>query len=113
MLGNLGSRIREFDDSYGNKVQNLIQGNSNDGPRRAIAETVSVPLTYGMATSSHSLKDNPLNYLADHAVSLSMQGASAGVRYGLPAAGLTAAGAGLADLTQNFYESMDEKTPIV
>ena len=112
MLGNLGSRIREVDDTYGNKVQQLIQGNSDEGPRRAIAEIVSAPLTYGMATSSHSIKDNPLKFLGDHAAALGIQGASAGVRYGLPAAGLTAAGAGLVDLTANFYESMSN-TPVL
>ena len=34
---------------------------------------------------------------------------SAGVRYAAPAGMITAAGAGLADLTQNLYESMSEQ----
>ena len=112
-LARLGQRIRDFDDAYAAKVADLIRGEAKDGSRRVASELVSTPLTYGMGEgSSHAFKDNPKGYLMDNAAILGLLGASAGTRYVVPGAMITAAGAGLADLTQNFYDSMSN-TPVL
>ena len=112
MLGNLGERIRNLDDAYADKVREAIQGDAQDGPRRALSEVLAAPLTYGLGQSSHSFKTNPKGALLDYGAIAGMQGLSAATRYGIPAAGLTAAGMGLAELTGQFYDQASN-TPVL
>ena len=113
MLGNLGERIRNLDDAYADKVLNMMAPDPNmEGPRRIIGEVISAPLGYGVAKSSIDPKENMKGYLAETVGAYAIPATSAAVRYGLPAAGLTAAGMGLAELTGQFYDQASN-TPVL
>ena len=113
-LARIGQRIRNFDDAYANKVRDLIAGDAVEGPRVAASELLAAPLTYGtgLGEGTRGFRQDPRGYLLDNGAVLGAQAASATARYVVPGAMITAAGAGLADLTQNFYDSMSN-TPVL
>ena len=115
MLGNLSSRIREVDDSYADKVKQFLMPSQTSNHPVNIGRQIGAELGGGkLSEPVYFGEDNHLaSTIGEHATRAIARSAAVGTRYGIPAVGLTAAGAGLADLTQNFYESMDEKTPIV
>jgi len=115
MLGNLGNRIREVDDTYADKVKHFLMPSETSNHPVNIGRQVGAELGGGrLSEPVYFGKDNHLaSTFEEHVTRGIARSAAIGTRYSLPAAGLTAAGAGLADLTANFYESMDEKTPIV
>ena len=114
MLGNLGSRLNQFDVNYAEKVRDLVMAKPGDSSPMGVARSMtglvagtplSSPITFG-------LDDHVANTFAERAARIGIPTASATARYVVPGAMITAAGAGLADLTQNFYDSMSE-TPVL
>ena len=113
MFGNLGNRLRTIDDAYADKVLNMVAPDPEmTGPRRVVGEVISAPLGYGVGKSSINPDENMKGYLAETMGAYAIPAASATARYVVPGAMITAAGAGLADLTQNFYDSMSD-TPVL
>ena len=110
MLGNLGQRLRSFDDQYAQRVENAIAVNNPDGKpmstvRNTVAPVIGAPLTYGLPVI-----DRPGGpTLIDRAAQLAIPASSATVRYVIPAAGLTAAGMQLAQLTNGMYDYASEQ----
>ena len=101
MLGNLGQRVRSFDDQYAQRVREAVmvpnpQGQTLSTLRNTVGSVVGSPLTHGLG----EIVGEPR--MIDRMAQLGMPAASATVRYGLPAAGLTAAGMQLAQLTNNM-----------
>lgn len=114
MLGNLGSRLNQFDENYADKVATLVMAPEGDSSPLGVARSmtgmvVGSPLT-DRIRFGHD--DHVANTFAERAVRIGVPAASATARYVVPGAMITAAGAGLADLTQNFYDSMSD-TPVL
>ena len=113
MLTNLGSRIRQVDDAYGRRVAELIYPQAQRGvggfgstARAIAAETAGYPATYPLpAIEGATFADSPTQYALARAVSMAMPVGGVAVRYGLPIAGVTAAGQALNELTRRIYES--------
>ena len=123
MLSNLGSRIRSVDDAYAQRVSDLIYPKTADakyrGTREVIDGLVAQPLFRGPTQAEFNLdemrglvsKGIPVG-MAENVVGYLPVATSAAVRYGIPAAGLTAAGQALANLTGDLYDTASE-TPIL
>jgi hypothetical protein len=110
MLGNLGQRLRSFDDQYAHRVREAVIPSNPDGSMMSVGRgmaggIIGTPLTYGLPEI-----DRPGGpRMIDRAAQLGMPAASATVRYVIPAAGLTAAGMQLAELTGGLYDYASEK----
>ena len=114
MLSNLGGRLDEFDRSYADKVRNLIMAEQGDSSPMGVARgmtglVVGSPLTDPI---TFGLDEHVANNLTEKVVRAGMPATSALVRYGLPTAGLTAAGMGVAELTGQFYDQASN-TPVL
>ena len=73
--------------------------------RNTVAPVIGAPLTYGLPVI-----DRPGGpTLIDRAAQLAIPASSATVRYVIPAAGLTAAGMQLAQLTNGMYDYASEQ----
>lgn len=108
----LGKRAVDFDRAYADKAKAFIAPkNSSDHPI-SIARDISAEVV-GMPLSERAYIDGRLpNTMSERAIEASALLGSAGARYAAPAGLITAAGAGLADLTQNLYDSMSN-TPVL
>ena len=112
MLTNLGGRIREVDDAYGRRVAELIYPQAQRGTggfgstaRALVAETAGYPATYApAAVEGIRFADQPALYSAQRALTYALPVGGVAVRYGLPIAGVTAAGQALNELTRRIYE---------
>ena len=107
MLANLGSRIRQIDDAYAQKVQDLIIPDSPSGSPLSVIRSmggaiVGSPLTHGLP----QLDANPR--MIERVAQYAIPATSATVRYALPVAGVTLAGQQLLELTNRLYNK-DEK----
>ena len=111
--------MRNFDDAYARKVHDAVI-NKPGGPIGAVA--AGMPITYGVAPSPVSelamdfAKQNngpaSKGQIRKHqAIEMGIGGGvlalNAGIRYGLPAAGVTLAGKGIMDLTAQFGSAAD------
>ena len=119
LLRKAGTAIRNFDDAYADKVRTGMA----DKPGGVLAGIVGgMPITHGVAPSpteelamSFAKSNNgpaSKGQIQRHqAIEMGVGGAvlaaNAGVRYGLPAAGVTLAGKGLYDLTTQFGNEAD------
>jgi hypothetical protein len=119
-LARIGKRLQEFDDRYAEKVRDLIIPKAQDNSARSLAGGImGTPLSHGPAGVQFSLDEMkgisqmgiPIG-AAEAAMGYAPLVASATARYVVPGAMITAAGAGLSDLTQNFYDSMSN-TPVL
>ena len=106
MLGALGNRIRDVDDKYAAAVKERLSvpreelGNSRINIlRNMAAEVIGSPVTRGLGEAVYDT-NNMGQRILHEGLRYGAPVASAGVRYVLPAAGVTAAGKGLYDLTQ-------------
>ena len=104
ILRKAGSKLKEFDDAYSRKVKGAIIGDPKD---YNMAKAVTVDLV------SHPLTPKRLEIEeGDTAAMIAMGRAyqavgpivGGTVRYGLPAAGVTAAGMGLTQLASNMSQ---------
>ena len=119
MLNNLGSRISQLDNDYATKVRDVVMPSNPDSSplsvaRGAVGYGAGFPLFQGPGEILDEMTGLPrqARSMGERAIQYSPMVTSAAARYVLPGAGLTAAGAGLADLTANFYESMSN-TPVL
>ncbi len=108
MLGNLGQRIRSFDDQYAQRVREAVIPSNPDGSMMSVGRgmtglVVGSPLTRGLPDIGNDPR------MIDRMAQLAIPAASATVRYGIPAAGLTAAGMQLAQLTGGLYDYASEQ----
>lgn len=109
MLGNLGQRLRSIDDQYAQRVKEAIYPTDMQGvggtfavPRGIAAEVLGHPLTHGVTKVVHDTPPKLPARVMGEVIPYLAPAASATVRYGIPAAGLTAAGMQLAQLTNNM-----------
>ncbi len=105
LLSRGGNKIREFDDAYAAKVREAVMPSNPDGSmmsvgRNMVGATIGAPLTHGLSDVSQDPR--MINQVLKYAVPAT----SAGVRYGLPAAGAV----GLAELTGNLYDYASDQT---
>ena len=108
MLGNLGQRLRSFDDQYAQRVREAVIPSNPDGSMMSVARgmaggVIGAPLTHGLADVSQDPR------IVNQVLKYAVPATSATVRYGIPAAGLTAAGMQLAELTNGMYEYASDK----
>jgi len=96
--------LQSFDNSYATRVQDLLAGNSQ-GFRKGISEFVGSPLTPprveledGAGTGSR---------IARRAYQVAAPLVGGITRYGIPAAGVTAAGMGLMELTDRMNQQTE------
>lgn len=113
-LARLGRQLGEFDKKYAHAVRDLIVPDKPDGSVMSVGRgmtgmVVGSPLA---APIRFGADDHVAASLAEKLVRGAIPAASATARYVVPGAMITAAGAGLADLTQNFYDSMSN-TPVL
>ena len=110
----IGKRLGELDKQYADKVRDFIVPNKPDGSaisvgRGMTGHILGSPLA---AKITFGEDEHMAQTLAEKLVRGAVPAASATARYVVPGAMMTAAGAGLADLTQNFYDSMAD-TPVL
>ena len=108
MLGNLGQRLRSFDDQYAQRVREAVIPSNPDGSMMSVGRgmaglIVGSPLTRGLPDIGNDPR------MIDKMAQLAIPATSATVRYAIPAAGLTAAGMQLAQLTNGLYDYASEK----
>ena len=108
MLGNLGQRLRSFDDQYAHRVREAVIPSNPDGSMMSVGRgmaglIVGSPLTRGLPDIGNDPR------MIDRMAQLAIPATSATVRYGIPAAGLTAAGMQLAELTGGLYDYASDK----
>ena len=117
-LAAIGKRLGEFDERYAEKVRDLVM-TEPDGSRLTTLRNVAGALAgspVGYAKPEFSLEEarGILNAGIPMGAAEAVMGsvpAAVGIsaRYVAPAGLITAAGAGLADLTQNLYDSIEER----
>ncbi len=108
MLGNLGQRLRSFDDQYAQRVREAVIPSNPDGSMMSVGRgmagsVMGAPLTHGLADVSQDPR------MVNQVLKYAVPATSATVRYGIPAAGLTAAGMQLAQLTGGLYDYASEQ----
>ena len=87
-LGRVGSALRGMDDAYATKIQDLAALIAGDNP--GIARQIPSTIINDIGTPIAEIATPGTRYI------------TAPMRYALPAAGVTAAGAGLMELTQRL-----------
>ena len=109
MLRKAGQGLLGLDERYANAVREGIQPNEISKPikggeltRQLIADIGGVPLN--STKSLFDTSDPRYKPYQDTA----MKAASTGVRYGIPALGVTLAGKGLIDLTGMFIQENEQ-----
>ena len=110
-----GELLRGFDDAYAEKVRSLIHPNPGDGNMpRAMASHLLGGTPIGIPKVEYSPDDTLMTKIVGNAIGYGMPAMSGVVRYGLPAAGLTASGmavASIANQMSNQYQEADYPEP--
>lgn len=106
-LRKAGDSIRDFDLAYGKRVSDVING-SEEQPG-AVRNFISLAAGWPARISPLIREPGDENLprtavMAMRAAQVGLPAVGATVRYGLPAAGVTAAGVGLYDLTQSMSQ---------
>ena len=102
-----GSKLKDFDQAYADRASRDMEGYSE--PYRTISQTLGGAGLTDMSTHEGA---TALEAALEHAAIAGVRGTNLGYRYGLPAAGLTASGYALAQLTNQFgVSAADEQTP--
>ena len=108
----LGRRAVDFDRAYADKVKAFIDPEEYSSAPLNIARQMGADIA-GLPLSERVTIEGRLpNTMSERAIEAAALLGSAGARYAAPAGLITAAGAGLADLTQNLYDSMSN-TPVL
>ena len=115
MLRAAGKRLLDLDEAYALKLGNLLGGDPNSEGnliRKIVGHGMGgVPLKVGPLTPTFSGSEPALIKALGHAGAYGIPALNAGVRYGIPAAGVTAAGFGLYELSQQFGGEGDQQEP--
>ena len=112
-----GDKLMDMDDSYADKVREFIDYREKK-PREGFIPTVRKTAAYVGGSRPREVKvefeegSNPSGRQKAYAkaAEVGIIGAGLGVRYGLPAAGVTLAGKGIMDLTAQFSSMGDQQT---
>lgn len=119
LIRKAGSKLREFDEAYAARVRNdsarlpitqMLGGMPiNKIKASPASELAMIFATEGQGPASKGMiqRHQAMEYASGGAV----VAANAAYRYGLPAAGLTLAGKGLADMTTQFGGPADTQEP--
>ena len=120
-LANLGKRLQQFDERYAEKVRDLVMtepdGSKLTTARNFVGGLAGFPAQHVTPVMEMDQARSLLQAGIPMGLAEGVMGAVPGTvgataRYVVPGAMITAAGAGLADLTSNFYESMSN-TPVL
>ena len=109
-LRKAGDSIRNFDEAYGKRVSEIIRGNEEQpsGVRNVSAIAAGWPARISQLEREPGDENLPRTaVMAMRAAQVGLPAIGATVRYGLPAAGVTAAGVGLYDLTQSMSQQTE------
>lgn len=109
-----GKSFQDFDDAYAEKVRNVVMPDNPDGSLGSVARSMGglfmgSPVTHGPAPVRYEDGGygSPRNVVeAIGAYGIPAIGATA--RYVVPGSVITAGAAGIADLTQNLYDSASD-----
>ena len=120
-LAALGKRLGELDERYAEKVRDLVMTEPDGSKLTTLRNTLGVFAGSPVGYAAPDIKMEDARKILEMGIPmgaaervLGSVPAAAGItaRYVVPGAMITAAGAGLADLTQNFYDSMSN-TPVL
>lgn len=101
LLGKGGRKFREFDDAYAAAVRDRLRSDQTGGfhtARNLAAEVLGAPVTYGVGKSDRDPRTQTLGYVMDTGAAYTVPVASVAARYGIPIAGVSAAGMGLMEI---------------
>ena len=109
-----GDKLREMDEAYAGKVDRFISGEpANDkGPIGVAREVIGFVAGATPGKTKIEFDDNDPEWLKKHGkhAEWAVPAAGLGIRYGIPAAGVTLAGKGIMDLTAQFNNMGDQQT---
>ena len=98
-IGRAGAYLGDLDAKYANALDSrIMQSNPESSLNAGISAAVATPLNQAVTIA----EGNRLETLLSHGAVNALRGTNIAARYGIPAAGLTAAGVGLMDLTHEY-----------
>ena len=102
-----GKSLQNFDDAYSRKVYEFLLGNPEKAGfvRSVAAGTLSSPVTPGTVTFREGASNREKMFERMLQIGSPVVGGT--VRYGLPAAGVTAAGIGLMDIANGLNQQTE------
>ena len=105
-----GQSLRNFDNAYAKRVHDLIHPDPGDGNlAREFAAIYGGGSPVNKPVIEFSDTDTLLTKIVGTGAAYGAPAMGAAVRYGLPAAGLTGAGIGLAELIQLFQAQLEQQ----
>jgi len=103
----LGTRALNFDNAYADRVSADMERYMPPLAKET-SQMLGGTKLGDMETSPEARKLGGASLLSEQAAIAAVRATNLGYRYGLPAAGLTLAGKGLADMTNNFGTAADQ-----